>query len=239
MMRSSNVLYKFISEKVVSKNLKKNYPGYDPNISTLDDGTLYVAKFAEDKITWLPIPAERLVETRAAAHELGATPMDRPEDIAIHPETGEVYITLTNNTSRVKPNVANPRPTNIHGHIIKLMPSDHADLEHEWDIFMLGDENLSCPDNITFSPDGKLWIATDGMSGSVGRNDGVFVVENLKEPVVQQVLSVPNGAEPTGIEFTMDGKTMFLSIQHPGEGSNYENPSTRWPEFDETQPPKP
>ncbi|MCB0355590.1 MAG: DUF839 domain-containing protein, partial [Bdellovibrionales bacterium] len=40
---------------------------------------------------------EVLTYARFAAHEIGATRLDRPEDIEIDPNNGDVYITLTNN----------------------------------------------------------------------------------------------------------------------------------------------
>ena len=45
-------------------------------------------------------PREALIDTRAAADQAGATKMDRPEWIAVHPVTQDVYITLTNNDRR-------------------------------------------------------------------------------------------------------------------------------------------
>ena len=68
--------------------------------------------------------AEILVNARAAADRAGATKMDRPEWIAVHPRTGEVYCTLTNNTQRggdgrPAADAANPRASNVYGHIVR------------------------------------------------------------------------------------------------------------------------
>ena len=85
-----------------------------------------------------------LIRTRAAADAVGATRMDRPEWIAVHPATREVYCTLTNNSRRGTPqvpglNAANPRPNNVFGHIIRWREdgSDPAALKFKWDIFVM------------------------------------------------------------------------------------------------------
>ena len=56
---------------------------------------------------------------------------------------------------------------------------------------------------------------------------------------------VPNGVELCGPMPTPDLETFFVAIQHPGEAdkgapiATFEKPSTRWPDFKDTTPPRP
>ena len=87
-----------------------------------------------------------MIEARRAGTLLGATPMDRPEDVEANPQTGRVYVVLTFNEQRTKEqvNVANPRPNNKFGHIIEIVPPlvngkpDQAATECDWGFFILG-----------------------------------------------------------------------------------------------------
>ena len=250
----------------------------------LDDGVLYAARFdANGKMRWLPLvhgqgpltaangfnsQADVVIELRRAATLLGATPMDRPEDVEAHPLTGRVYVVLTYNEQR-KPdqvNVANPRGPNKHGHIIEIVPPlvngkpDHTATECDWGFFLLGGDPkvaehgaryanpvgdngwLAAPDNVAFDPKGRIWITTDGQDDWAGFNDSCYGA-NVSGPnrgVPRAIFNGPTGCEMCGPCFTPDGKTLFLAVQHPGDdkGSTFDNPSTRWPDFQPGMPPR-
>ncbi|MGH2373913.1 MAG: PhoX family protein, partial [bacterium] len=233
---------------------------YDPdnrqaNMHLLDRGTLYAARFREDGTgEWLPLvfgigpltPAngfrsqsEVVINARRAADLVGATKMDRPEDVEANPVTGKVYVVMTSNDRRTPEQVdrANPRANNRFGHIVELIEDggDHTATRFRWEIFIQGGDPsneahrayyqrrtdvsaMANPDNLAFVRSGRMWVATDGMEGSLGVRDGLFAVETegSLRGLTRRFLSAPPGAEVAGPEFTPDGRTLFVSMQHPG-----------------------
>lgn len=274
-------LYRFVSRD----RFDAHAPG--ANRDLLDHGELSVARFHDDgTLEWLPLvhghgpltpangfagQADVLIETRRAADLLGATRLDRPEDVEANPLDGSVYAVMTNNLARpaAATDAANPRARNRHGHVLRLLPPgapgadvEHAAAEFRWEMFALaGDPGdgaryparlaeaswFSAPDNCAFDPHGRLWIATDqGRAwATTGFADGLWACgeERDGEPVIKCFFRAPIGAEVCGPEFTSDGRTLFLAVQHPGvdglPGSRYLAPATRWPDFDPALPPRP
>ena len=269
-------VYKFVSKRAMSKRRQDNF-------SLLDDGVLHVAKFDVDAAgngvgQWIPLTAGQgplsqwtesmvLINTRGAADLVGATKMDRPEDIESNPVTGKVYVVCTNNSLRGTPgkaatDPANPTAKNLHGHILEITEenNDHAATRFRWNLFMRcgdpskgGDETyfagcdqgkispVSCPDNIIFDRKGNLWIATDGQPSSLKQNDGIYAVpvHGPDRGWVRQFLSAVKGAEVASLDMTPDNRSLFASIQHPGEGSKNLDPASltsRWPDGDFPRP---
>jgi secreted PhoX family phosphatase len=268
-------MYRFVTAR--------RYDPERPDPDLLDEGTLFVARFTEGRVRWLPLvqgegpltaangfrtQGDVALAARRAADLVGATPMDRPEEVQLNPVNGRIYVMLTNNATRTEPNPPNPRAPNVHGHVLELVPpggsgaeADHAADEFAWDFVLLAGNPkepgsaakyhpatevwLSSPDNCAFDPRGRMWIATDqGSKQAVNRiPDGMYAldVEGAGRALVKLFYAAPRGAEMCGPEFTPDGTTLFVSVQHPAEerGSTFENPSTRWPDFKPGVPPRP
>jgi secreted PhoX family phosphatase len=277
-------VYKFVTEGT-----------FDPsdraaNMDLLDVGTLYVARFdADGTMTWLPLvhgegpltaengfssQADVAVATRLAADLLGATKMDRPEDVEPNAVTGKVFVMLTNNTRRTTEQVdeANPRAENAFGHIIEIAEADgdFAATTGTWEVLLkCGDPSVTevgatfstattangwfgMPDMCAIDSAGRLWVGTDGQGPSAtGRTDGLWAVDTEGEARATSRLffRVPVGAELCGPRFTPNDETLFVAVQHPGDGgadwepfgrpSYYEDLSTRWPDFSPDLPVRP
>jgi secreted PhoX family phosphatase len=288
-------VYKFIS------NGRFDPKNRAANRNLLDQGTLHVARFdASGKGQWLPLvfdpkgplnaaagfrdQADVQIKARMAAYLLGATPMDRPEDVEANPTTGRIYIACTRNENRTiepgtityggreidtAPNAANPRASNGFGHIIEITEAgdDHTSLEFSWEVFLLaGDPSggrlitdlsqvkadsayyagyakavdlspIGSPDNIGFDSTGNLWIVTDGVQPGAS-NNGCWVTPTSgpNRGRLQQFMSGPVGCEVCGCQFSPDDETLFISIQHPGEGGTTAEPRSHWPDGGKSQP---
>ncbi len=250
----------------------------------LDDGVLSVAKFnADGTVNWLPLvfgqgpltadkgfasQADVLLKTRLAADALGATPMDRPEDIEPNPVTGRVYAIMTKNKKMTaeKLNPVNTRPENHYGHIVELIPpggsgtdADHAAETFTWDLFVMcgnpkdakhggtfhqatsEDGWFVNPDNLTFDPKGRMFVSTDG-ANDFDLPDGVYGIdtEGPARGLPKLLFTCPHGAEAAGPCFTPDGTTLFVSVQHPAEDAeSLDKVETRWPDFQGNNVPRP
>ncbi len=250
-------VYKFVSAGTYTPGNR------EANMKLLESGALYVADFANGK--WLLLDydkvealrkavktdgsplfasqADVLADARSAALAIRGTPVDRPEDIEIHPRTGDVYIALTNNSAH----------GNFHGQIVRLRDtgSDAAALTFDWELFAAGGPNsgFSSPDNLIFDPYGNLWMVTDISSNRVGTgiysfqgNNAMFFfnTEGPNAGRAVQFASGPNQSEMTGPCWTPDGKTMFLSVQHPGEESTgLDKLTSTWPRLPGDSIPRP
>jgi len=252
-------IYKFVSRDRIAP-ASAGVSAAQANRTLLDHGTLYVARFdADGSGRWLPLvhgqgpltaangfadPGEVVIKARQASDALGATKMDRPEWLAIDQARGEVYCTLTNNSSRGakdQPGIdaVNPRANNTMGSVVRWKEGGDFDATSmRWDLLVLaGDpaneraeakgnvrgDIFGCPDGLALDARGVLWIQTDahatqmykGEFARIGNNQMLACDRSTGE--VRRFLTGPTNCEITGATFTPDATTMFINVQHPGE----------------------
>lgn len=222
-------IYKFIASK--------------PN--TLEEGELFVADVSKGLWRSLSIKKQPilqthfrdqtdvLIRTREAAKLVGGTPMARPEGIQVDPQTKAIYICLTNHKGK----------ENLFGSIFKIEEAngDHLSMHFSSSTFLAGgpQTGFACPDNLAFDPSGNLWMTNDISTSQIGKGPYQPFGHNALHCIplrgkwagkVLRVASAPTNAELTGMSFTPDGQTLFLSVQHPGSRSKSMTELTsHWP----------
>lgn len=270
-------LYKFVSKNRLSGSRKKNltllsegdlfvakFTGDSPASEITGTGALPSDGSFDGSGVWIPLTRngesavagftieEVLVYTRLAADAVGATKMDRPEDVEPNPVTGKIYVALTNNSRRTAPDEANPVTGNRYGHVLELTETaGHSGTTFGWSVLLLcGDpatfENayfagfpkdqvspISCPDNVAFDSAGDLWISTDGAPSTIGYADGLFKVplSGAERGRVQQFLAVPRDAETCGPVIHDREGLVFVAVQHPGEDGTFDAPRSLFPDY--------
>lgn len=160
--------------------------------------------------------------------------------------------TTVANSARPPVDAANPRRDNRYGHIIRWREDGGVvtATTFEWDIFVecgdksdpdlhhqgnINGDDYGAPDGLWFDQDGRLWIGTDQAGDATGdwRNIGgnTLLCADPSTGETKRFLNSPQDCELTGLISTPDGKTMFVGIQHPGEGwvNSYTENST-WPD---------
>ncbi|WP_299232267.1 PhoX family phosphatase [uncultured Halomonas sp.] len=244
-------IYKFVSAAAWEPT-DANRPGeaYDRlaiGAKYLDHGVLYAARFdADGRGEWLPLTPEAkttdgrrlhqalglaaddlagiIINTCDAADLMGATPMDRPEWASVDPASGEVYITLTNNSQRTgegseetftnggsaveepgvgfataPTNPANPRPDNGAGHIIRWREGDGV-TRFAWEVFVFG-ASATDSDNPSGLTEMNQFASPDGLwYDDRGDGQGILWIqtdngyEGVAEHTNDQLLAVVPGA---------------------------------------------
>jgi hypothetical protein len=224
----------------------------------LDKGTLYAARFKDDGSgEWMELSldnpviagssrfefateADVCVFTRLAADAVGATKMDRPEWGGLHPRTGELYMTLTNNSNRTAETTdpANPRvytdlkdgkeqKGNVNGHIIRVADAAPSGTAFKWDIYLFASEagadrsrvNLSglTDENDLSAPDGLAFSEATGICW-IQTDDGAYTDQTNCMLLAAVPGQVGDGGQKT-LSYTLaDGSTKTVTT-HMGKAA--------------------
>jgi len=198
-----------------------------------------------------------LVKARLAADDLGATPMDRPEWTSVGPDGTVYLTLTNNSGRREpngpNPRVltdAEGKPIgNPWGQVVRWTESgnDHTATTFTWDLFVLAgqgrdsgtgdgstvlaEDAFGSPDGLWVDPDSRVWIQTDGRQPQDANDQMLaanpFVRDEAGVPQIKRFLTGVPGCEVTGVITTPDQRTMFVNIQHPGQGGG-----STWPRLD-------
>jgi secreted PhoX family phosphatase len=268
-------VYKFVSDRSYHRRDRHN------NLKILESGSLYIAKFFPEGrrrfantdgtglLTqpfgtgeWVEVLESELIDTATHLRARFGTDeynthfaTNRPEDLEVDQNTGDVYIALTNNSN----------VNDVHGSVRRLQEegNDPEAMTFTWEDYANGgptgradegERGFSCVDNLVFDKRGDLWIVTDISTSSINvspplvyhANNAMFYVPTDEDPedrIAYRFANMPLEAEGTGPYFTPDEDTLFVNVQHPGELGNsnatsvFGRPETYtsyWPAGDKT-----
>jgi secreted PhoX family phosphatase len=174
----------------------------EANRDLLSRGTLHAARFEADGTgRWLRLDlraanaagggsgvafadeGDMMVRAREAARRLGATPMDRPEDVESPVDgtfegRGSVYVVCTANLTAeaVAGRPANPRRANAEGarernhtgHIVHILEADgdHASEAFTWDMFAVGGDPSAASVPLPRQYGGATYNASNWVDGA-------------------------------------------------------------------------
>lgn len=244
--KANQHLYKYISDGK-----------YDPaagkaNRALLEKGELYAADVKAGK--WRRLAdapgmdaAKRCVYTRQAALAVRATPLARPEDVEVHPVTGDVYVSLTS----WKPEEPQPAVW-PQGAIARLKEAgaDAGAMDFTWEIFVRAGEEagLAWPDNLTFAPGGGVLATTDWrMTGTVRKDtaqerfgNNMLALAQTSGPDAGKVIrfaTAPRYAEFCSPVLSPCRRELWVSVQHPGLVDDAPDTfGSHWPDGGDTRP---
>ena len=270
-------IYKFVSKEVWDPAYL-NQPGKSLDRLAIgdrfmDEGTLYAARFdADGSGEWLPLTPDAvapdgrtlaaalglaaddlagvIIHTADAADLMGATPMDRPEWGTVDPETGDVYMTCTNNSDRTEEgtaaeinngnaiedlgagyasapvNAANPRPDNGAGQVIRWREGSDATV-FNWEVFVFG-AAAADPDNLSGLTELNQFASPDGLwYDDRGDGNGILWIQtdNGYGPVTdytndQLLAVVPGNVEKSDGDAAVIGSANQAQLRRFAVGPN-------------------
>ena len=178
-----------------------------------------------------------LIDAHLAANAAGATACPRPEDTDIDPTNGDLLIAFTaagrDGGGCSDPAIfRGPKGESLwpHGWVMRLSDGGSGrGSGFRWRMVALGGLpwegglGFSHPDNLAFDPAGNLWLVSDHPGGEgldVFGNNSCWVLPRTGAWAGQALCFAigPVESELCGPCFDSEFRTLFLAVQHPGEG---------------------
>ncbi|MEB3326682.1 MAG: alkaline phosphatase PhoX [Synechococcus sp.] len=199
-------------------------------------GDLYPCR-GQDAAAQLRQQGAILIDAHLAANAAGASACPRPEDTDIDPTYGDLLIAFTaagrDQSGSSDPAIfRGPKGQNLwpHGWVMRLSDGDGGrGARFRWRMVALGGVpwegglGFSNPDNLAFDPAGNLWLVTDrpgSASLDVFGNNSCWLLPRAGSGAGQALCFAigPVECELCGPCFDAGARTLFLAVQHPGEG---------------------
>ena len=193
----------------------------------LSSGQLYAIKVTDEMAApgaktgtaeWVALDRTAVqTDARTEAISKGATTYGRPEDVEIIDQV--LYVAITSEDRVIAIDLKGPTP------FVTEFVAAGVNVPVEVDNPAINGQNdevtgLNSPDNLAVDRAGNLYIAEDNVPGDIwvatpdkdgdGRADNVVLFASLSD----------RGAEPTGIYFGKDPKTLFVNVQHAADGND-------------------
>lgn len=193
----------------------------------LSSGQLYALQVTDDgaapgdrtgTATWLPLDRDGVqVNARTEALAAGATTYGRPEDVEIVHNV--LYVAITSENRVLAIDLKGPQPfvtEFVAAGVNAPVEVDDESVDGETD----EETGFANPDNLAVDKAGNLFVAEDNKPGDVwvaspdldgdGRADSVGLFASLSDC----------GGEPTGIYVGQDPFTLYVNVQHAGDGND-------------------
>ncbi len=199
------------------------------NADLLNDGQLYVAKFeANGRGRWLELTPQAAnaaaegytapftdqgdvaIRAREAARLMGATPMDRPEDVEAIIDAnwvgqGQVLVVCTNNRNEQPKDPGNPlreSPNNAHnqanltGHILRIdeASNDCGAASFRWNVFALGGDPNATALTLATPGGGEALVSTKLNGRPVNIGDRFACPDNICFDAAKNVWIATDGS---------------------------------------------
>jgi secreted PhoX family phosphatase len=184
----------------------------------LGAGALFAAQQQGGRLAWLPLPEAAPANAPEAARAAGATAFNDPSGLFWDGRANRLLFCGGFGAMALAPEGADAGAPAM---LVANLPV----------------QALGRIGTITADARGRVLLGTQGEGRVGGRAQGLFALEGAS---LSTLYAAPRAADLGGAAVSPDGGTIFAAVRRPGaeQGSSFDRPATRWPEFTPGQPPR-
>ena len=184
----------------------------------LGAGALFAAQAQGGRLSWLPLPEGAAANAPEAARGVNATSFDAPSGLFWDGRANRLLFCGGFGAMAL---TAEGGDAGAAGMGVAVLPA----------------QALGRIGTITADARGRVLLGTQGDGRVGGRAQGLFALEGAS---LSTLYAAPRAADLGGAAVSPDGGTIFAAVRRPGaeQGSSFDRPATRWPEFTPGRPPR-